>query len=109
LPPRGRTDNTPASAINFRKLRRVSAYLRHLNPASFVHGPCPLWRTPLRWLQAGCAGAVVLDPIPAGVILARAPGRLAAEDQSHANQLVDSGAAVPHQIVIPRGDFRNAY
>jgi hypothetical protein len=79
-----------------------------VSPARYnAYGPCPLWRTPLRWLQEGCTGAVVLDPIPAGVILARAPGRLAAEDRSHANQLVDSGAARPHQIVIPRGVFHN--
>ena len=32
-----------------------------LNPASFHEGPCPIWSTPLRWLQAGCGGAVVLN------------------------------------------------
>ena len=32
-----------------------------LNPASFHAGPCPIWLTPLDWLQAGCKGAVVSE------------------------------------------------
>ena len=50
------------------------------NPASYWNGtPCPLWTTPLRWLQEGCRGAVVLDAALARPLLVVAPGSLAAE------------------------------
>lgn len=59
-----------------------------LNPASYYSGkPCRLWSTPLRWLQANCSGAVILDASLAQSALAKAPGRLAAENRSHAAEL----------------------
>ena len=42
------------------------------NPASFVDEPCPIWSTPLSWLQADLRGCVVLNPRLAGPILAGA-------------------------------------
>ena len=76
---------------------------RVLNLASYCGGrPCPLWRTPLRWLQEQCEGAVVLQAIPASTTLAKASRKLAAEDENHARELVRSGAVRRDQVVFPR-------
>ncbi len=72
------------------------------NPASFCGGPCPLWRTPLRWLQADCQGAVVLDPGRVYPVLAAAPGKFVCESWDHADGLVKAGAVPKFKIVIPR-------
>jgi hypothetical protein len=32
------------------------------NPPSCCSGPCPLWQTPLRWLQEGCRGGIIHFP-----------------------------------------------
>lgn len=79
---------------------------RVLNPATYyADQPCPLWRTPLRWLQEGCQGAVVVQAIPASVVLARAPGMFAAEDIEHADELVRSGAAKPSKLLVPKASL----
>ena len=41
-----------------------------VNPASFIEAPCPIWATPLAWLQADLRGCVVLNPRLAAPILA---------------------------------------
>jgi len=96
----------------FGTLLRQAALLgadRDLDPASYYGDkPCPLWRSPLRWLQEGCEGAVVLAPIPAATVLARAPGMLAAEDIQHARQLTKSAAIPMHKLVVPVDPVRKA-
>jgi hypothetical protein len=74
-----------------------------VNPASFHAGPCRLWWDPLAWLRASCQGAVILDVKLARAILAKAPGRLAAEDVNHARELVSSGAVNVRSLVVPAG------
>lgn len=82
---------------------------RVLNPASYYgEKPCPLWRTPLAWLQAGCEGGCVLAAIPAATVLARAPGLLAAENTAHGRELVNGGALPEHKIVVPVDKIRRA-
>lgn len=73
-----------------------------VNPATY-HGdrPCRLWSMPLNWLAAGCEGAVVLNPIPAGVILAKAPGPLAAEDIQHARQIINTTGINADRLKVP--------
>jgi hypothetical protein len=74
-----------------------------VNPATYAGGkPCKLVRTPLKWLKAGIKGhAVVLDPVRARPLLDQAPGDLEAEDFSHADQLVRSGAVDGHRLMTP--------
>ena len=72
------------------------------NPASYCSGPCPLWQTPLRWLQEGCQGGVVLDPENARPLLENAPGILLCESWDHANDLVKAGAVTKAKLVIPK-------
>lgn len=72
------------------------------NPASYTGGKaCPVWRTPLDWLRAGCEGACVVDPIMARPVLARAPGMLLVEHFDHAQELHINGALQARQIVMP--------
>jgi len=79
------------------------------NPASFYGGKAlPLWRTPLRWLQEDCAGGVVLQPIAAAPMLARAPGQFIAEDVDHARELVKTGTVTRNQIVVAVPERRAA-
>jgi hypothetical protein len=74
-----------------------------LNPATYWGGePCRLLRTPLEWLQEGIEScAVVLDPTLSEPILAWAPGNLAAMDEDHAHDLVETGAVDPARLVVP--------
>ena len=51
-----------------------------VNPASFAEAPCPIWATPLAWLQAVLRGCVVLNPHLAAPILRQAPGPFQCED-----------------------------
>jgi hypothetical protein len=76
-----------------------------LNPATYYGGkPCRLWSTPLKWLHAGCQGAVVLDGALATTILQGAPGRLAAESRVHAAELTRDLPLVfrAKPVLIPR-------
>jgi hypothetical protein len=50
-------------------------------------GALNLYRTPLRWLQAGCQGCVVLDHRLVPTWLGTVPGPIQAEDYEHARQL----------------------
>jgi len=63
-----------------------------VNPASFAEEPCPIWWTPISWLQSGARGCVVLDPHVANPILTQAPGQFQCEDAEHVDLLIDSGA-----------------
>jgi hypothetical protein len=68
------------------------------NPATFFLGQhLQLRRTPLKWLQAGCTGAVILRPETAPRWLGAAPGRIAGEDLAHARQI----ARLVYPIVLP--------
>ena len=81
-----------------------------MNPASYWGGtPCRLLRTPLEWLQEGIAGcAVVLDPSRSWPTLDWAPGKLAAKDMAHAEELVAAGAVNPKQLVVPASPWSAA-
>ena len=48
--------------------------------------PVPIFRNPLRWLQAGCQGAVLLKPQMAAVALRDVPA-VVAEDEVHGRDL----------------------
>jgi hypothetical protein len=73
-----------------------------LNPASFTEAPCPLWASPLPWLQTSLRGAVVLNAERAAPILARAPGLFQSENEDHARWLVESGAVAIEKLMVPR-------
>jgi hypothetical protein len=61
---------------------------RVTNAATYYAGQfLQAYRTPLAWLRAGCAGAVILDPIAARFALSRARGPIAGEDLEHAEQI----------------------
>jgi hypothetical protein len=74
-----------------------------INPASFIEAPCPIWATPLAWLQGGLRGCVVLNPRLAAPILALAPGFFQCEDEVHARWLVDTGAVAMSKLMVPSG------
>jgi hypothetical protein len=62
-----------------------------LNPATYSHNqPCSLWSTPLKWLQEGCRGAVLLNYHLALPLLKEARGPFAAECRAHAEELTQS-------------------
>ncbi len=71
----------------------------------FDDGPLRVHRTPLAWLQSGCAGVVLLDPARGILVLRDAPGRIAAEDDAHAAELAGlMVASLPlARIVVPEG------
>jgi hypothetical protein len=61
---------------------------RVTNPATYYAGQhLQIYRTPLGWLRAGCAGAVILDPIAARFALSHARGPIAGEDLEHAKAI----------------------
>jgi hypothetical protein len=74
-----------------------------INPASFIAAPCPIWATPLAWLQGGLRGCVVVNPRLAAPILALAPGFFQCEDEVHARWLVDTGAVAMSKLMVPSG------
>jgi hypothetical protein len=78
---------------------------RVCNPASWFPGPLPIFRTPLKWLQARCQGVVVLDYKSAPLVLADALGDLEAEDEAHQaelRRLLCRPFVNPRNIVAPR-------
>ena len=83
-----------------------------VNPTTYFGGvPLRLFRTPLRWLQEGCDGTVILDPAR-GVrwLLDLASSRIAAEDDEHADELMKARAALfgDQHFVVPRQNRRAA-
>jgi hypothetical protein len=73
-----------------------------LNAASFKEAPCPIWATPLAWLQSSLKGAVVLNPELSSPILAKAPGLFQCESAAHARWLVESNAVVLDKLMVPQ-------
>jgi hypothetical protein len=77
-----------------------------LNPASFLRGePCPIWATPIAWLQSGLRGCVILNSALAAETIAQAPGKFQCEDEHHARWLVESHTISVEKLLVPR---RNA-
>ncbi len=72
------------------------------NPATgFGGAPLRLFRHPLRWLQAGCDGAVILDPARGGRWLLDLPvAAVAAEDDAHAAELSAVRDATVDRVAI---------
>jgi hypothetical protein len=73
-----------------------------LNPASFIYEPCPIWATPIAWLQSRLRGCVVLSPSLAAPIMVRAPGKFQCEDEIHARWLVEAGVVAVEKLMVPR-------
>ena len=66
----------------------VLGMARVLSPATWTAGyALNVFKTPLRWLQAGCDGCVVLDHRNVPAWLGKVSGPIQAEDVDHARQL----------------------
>ena len=72
-----------------------------LNPASYVDHPCCLIGMPLAWLQAGCAGAVILDDEKAREILDVAPGPFTADTPDYAAYLLTNQLVPASRLLVP--------
>jgi hypothetical protein len=60
------------------------------NKATYIFDePLQVYKTPLDWLRAGCAGCAVVAPPLAARDLLDVPGRVAGQDVGHALQLAD--------------------
>lgn len=57
------------------------------NPACWSKGPMRVWKTPLRWLQEGCSGVVILDSRSVSSWLGNCPGCIAGENKRHSSEL----------------------
>ena len=72
------------------------------NAASYFGGaPLQLYKTPLAWLQAGCRGAVIVDPHGAPMVLRGALGRVAGEDIHHARAIQKLTQLPPSCVLAP--------
>jgi hypothetical protein len=72
------------------------------SPASYFGGAhLQLYRTPLAWLQAGCSGAVIVDPFGAEIVLGRALGPVAGEDVDHAREIQKLTRLPPQRVLAP--------
>jgi hypothetical protein len=72
------------------------------NPAIYFGGQhLQLYKTPLRWLQAGCNGAVVIDPLGARFVLRRVQRPIAGEDIGHARAIQKLSQLPPERILAP--------
>mgnify|MGYP001796828781 CR=1 FL=1 len=71
------------------------------NPASYSNGPCCLYSNPLSWLQADCAGAVVLDYAKAKTLLQAAPGPLTVYTLEFAERLLRLGTIPASRLNVP--------
>lgn len=78
-----------------------------MNPASYVGHPCCLYSTPLAWLKADCAGAVVLDYRVARRALLDAPGPLRTDSLELAQNLIGEGIVSASKLMVPSA-WRNA-
>lgn len=72
-----------------------------MNPASYIGRPCMLFGSPLAWLRANCAGAVVLDFNGVRAALGAAPGVLTTDSLELAESLVRSGIVPARKVVVP--------
>ena len=81
------------------------------NPASYASGRAlRVWRTPLRWLQAGCNGVAILSDRFAGHWLSQALGPVVAEDMEHGRDLrqVLGRRFDPARLLVPTPRQRRA-
>jgi hypothetical protein len=75
---------------------------RVTDPATYFDGQhLQLYKNPLRWLKAGCAGAVIIDPHGARLVLRRATGPIAGEDLEHAKAIQKLTGLPPQRILAP--------
>ena len=78
------------------------------NPATFTFGGMlRLYRTPLRWLQNGCDGAVLVDShLGARWLLDLQAPRIATEDRQHAREVVAAMDALigRARFLVPRAE-----
>ena len=74
---------------------------RLLNPASYTNGPCCLYSSPLAWLQADCAGVVVLDHAKAKLALQAAPGPFTADTLDLGERFLVTGIISANKLVVP--------
>ena len=72
-----------------------------MNPASYTKAPCCLYSSPLAWLRADCAGAVVLDQAKAKTVLNIAPGPLTADTLDLAECLIWTGTIPATSLFVP--------
>ncbi len=72
-----------------------------MNPASYVGHPCGLYSSPLAWLQASCAGAVVLDWQAAREALLDVPGPFTTDSLELAARLMDTGIVPAAKLMVP--------
>ena len=80
---------------------------RVTNPASYFGGAhLQLYKTPLAWLQAGCNGAVIIDPHGAPLVLRGALGRVAGEDIHHARAIQKLTQLPPQRVLAPLSPSR---
>lgn len=75
---------------------------RIANPATYFGDQhLQLFKSPLRWLQAGCTGAVIVDPHGARFVLRRALGPIAGEDLDHARAIQKLTHFPPRRVLAP--------
>jgi hypothetical protein len=75
---------------------------RVADPATYFDGQhLQLYKNPLRWLQAGCGGAVIVDPLGARLKLRGATGPIAGEDLDHAKAIQKLTQLPPQRILAP--------
>lgn len=75
-----------------------------LNPLTYLFDtPLVIHRTPLEWLQAGCEGAAIVTPRVVGWQMVDVPGRMAARDHDHGNELIKIARSIVDvsRIVVP--------
>ncbi|UIJ72357.1 hypothetical protein [Aurantimonas sp. HBX-1] len=84
-----------ASMLGIRNVTSSGEYI--------FNAPLRIWRTPLRWLQSGCRGAVVVNPAVAARDLLDALGRISGEDREHSEELFGLVASLfdPARFVAP--------
>jgi hypothetical protein len=80
-----------------------------VNPATYVgNRALDVHRSPLEWLQADCAGAVLIHPVIGAPRLAEACGSIMARDLDHGRELArHMGALFPQErILVPASSIR---
>jgi hypothetical protein len=96
---------------NYWRLRRGTAeWLGAIEPQHFDPDPVPLWRSPLRWLQAGCVGLVLLGDRPSRYRHLMLLRRIVAEDAQHGAD-IESELARPSpvpQVILSQESRRAA-
>ena len=72
------------------------------NAATYFGGThLQIFKTPLAWLQAGCRGAVIIEPYGASPVLRGALGRVAGEDIHHARAIQKLTQLPPQRVLAP--------